>query len=216
MEPGKRRMLTVVTVAVTGLLVLIVALQAVYIGVLKGRLRQEDQGDGAQKNPPRRSLVTPPGSPRLQNPLDPGAWNPFQEMERMQERMNSMFDDAFGRFGQSPRFKGFMRGRSYSPQIDVTEEDDEYVVRVDMPGTEHPSIKAEVHGNVLTISGTRDESVREDRDDGTSFRFERRLGSFSRSVTLPGPVDAGRMTTDYKEGVLTIRLPRAGREKTRT
>jgi len=224
MDPKKRRILTIVTLSVTALLVILVVMQGVYIGMLRARLGAETTEATAETvatvrqhaRPTPAPPTGPPLAPDLVAPFDPDSWNPFEEMESMHRRMNRMFDDAFGRFGQSPDFKGLTRDQAYSPQIDVTEEDDAYVVRMDLPGAEPSNIEVTVHDQTLTISGTRDQSVRKERDDGTTFRFERQFGSFSRSVTLPGPVHEEAMKTEYEDGVFTVRVPKASPNETAT
>lgn len=92
------------------------------------------------------------------------------------------------------------------PAVDVSEDDKSVSIQVDVPGLAAKDVDVEVSGNLLTIKGTRQEE-RERRDDGW-YRHERFSGSFSRSVTLPPSVDAGRVEARYDNGVLTVTAPK--------
>ena len=141
-------------------------------------------------------------------PFDPNKWDPFAEMQRMQEQMNRMFNDSFGHFGRSPRFRGLAREPSFSPKIDVHEEDDRFVVRLDLPGVEEGSLDVRVEGKKLRITGKRESVVDEKDQGGRIMRQERRIGDFARTVELPAPVDASRMEVKNEQGVFTIILPK--------
>lgn len=142
-------------------------------------------------------------------------WDPFEEMENMQKQMNRIFDESFGRALRSPMTQGPAASQSgsldfpaFSPAIDVKETQNAYIAKADLPGLDKDKIDANVSGNVLTISGKRRvESEKEDAQQGF-YASERGYGSFSRSVTLPGPVDQSGIIADYKNGVLTVTLPR--------
>jgi HSP20 family molecular chaperone IbpA len=145
----------------------------------------------------------------FKQPFDSQTWDPFLEMQQMQDAMNSMFDHSFGRFDHSPRFGSLARKHAFSPRIDVSEKSDRFVVRVDLPGVKEPSVNVAVDDDrILKISGAREEDVEKSDDKGHVVRQERRLGKFERTITLPAPVDAGKMKVDHTEGVLTIVLPK--------
>ena len=143
------------------------------------------------------------------SPFDPDRWDPFAEMQRMQDHMNRVFSDAIGHFGQSPKYRGLVREPGFTPDIDVHEEKDSYVIRIDLPGVDKSSINVNVEGKMVTVSGTRS-SVSEQKDkSGSVVRSERRTGSFSRTVMLPGPVDASKMQAKNEKGVFTLVFPKA-------
>ncbi|MBN2496905.1 MAG: Hsp20/alpha crystallin family protein [Deltaproteobacteria bacterium] len=142
-------------------------------------------------------------------PFDRDGWDPFAEMQRMREQMNRLFDDSFGRFGSSKRFSPLVREHPFSPKVDVAEEADRFIIRVDLPGVTGASVNVKVKDDrIVTISGTREEQVEKSDDDGQVVRQERRMGRFERTVSLPSPVDAGKMDVDQKAGVVTIALPK--------
>ena len=149
----------------------------------------------------------------LSRGLDPGAWDPFTEMQRMQRQTNRMFTDSLGQFQLSPRFKGLARDPSFSPEIDIAETGDSYVVTLDLPGVDKGSVDINVDGSTLRVSGKRESVVDEKGADGHSVRRERQVGEFSRSVELPAPVDRSKMEVKQEKGVFTIVLPKATAEK---
>ncbi len=123
-------------------------------------------------------------------------------------------------FSAFPRlFDSFFRGDTYEdvfhsiwiPAVDVAETEGEYVVKVEVPGVNRDDVKITVHDDTLTIRG---EKKQEDRIKKSDFyRLERTYGSFQRSFTLPNTVKTDKIDATYKEGVLTITLPKAEEAK---
>lgn len=141
---------------------------------------------------------------------DPQTWDPFVEMQRMRERMDRIFGEAFGRFQQSDRFAGLINNPPpFTPQIDVRETDKHYKVTVNLPGMDEDShIEVDVEGQRLRISGKTEEQRESQADDGIVLRRERRLGRFERIMMLPDPVDAEAVTSTFKNGVFHITIPK--------
>ncbi|MFP4502668.1 MAG: Hsp20/alpha crystallin family protein [Candidatus Hydrogenedentota bacterium] len=145
----------------------------------------------------------------LDKQFDPGAWNPFKEMDAMHKRIDAMFDRAFRRFGQSPQ-RHDMRKGTITPRMDLEEENGQYVVRLDMPGAQDSDIDVTLEGNVLTVEALiRLEEKRE--EEGRVLQRERRMGRFLRKIDLPEPVDIDSMQTSYKDGVFTVTIRKAGK-----
>ena len=116
-----------------------------------------------------------------------------------------LMDDLFGRMlGNGNRVTGFV------PPLDVRETDDEYLVHVDLPGVKSEDVVIELIDQVLTISGSRAPV------EGEALRVERPSGSFVRRLTLPKGVDSDKFVADYKDGVLTLRIPKAKEALPRT
>lgn len=136
-------------------------------------------------------------------------WNPFQEMQAMQERMDKLFNDSWMRLNRSPmrNFSTPSQRLTTAPSVDLTEQADEYVVHVDMPGLEDGNANVTLEDGQLGITGSRVDVV-EDTSGGQVIRKERRATHFARTIALPDPVDPGGMTTAYENGVLTIRIPK--------
>mgnify|MGYP002621669406 CR=1 FL=1 len=99
--------------------------------------------------------------------------------------------------------QGEYKGRA---AVDVTEDDNEIVVRAEIPGIDPDKVDVSISGNSLLLSGQKDESY-EDRGKDY-YRSERRFGSFRRRIDLPESVDADRITAEYDAGVLLVRAPK--------
>jgi HSP20 family protein len=115
---------------------------------------------------------------------------------------------AFDRFLEDP-YSGMrsMMGAgqgAFLPALDVTEDDKQVVVRAELPGVDPKNVDVTVSGNVLTLSGHKEESHEDKGRD--YYRSERSFGSFRRRIDLPESVDPDRVSADYAEGVLSVRL----------
>jgi HSP20 family protein len=139
----------------------------------------------------------------------PDKWDPFTEMQEMQKHIEQLFDQSFVRFGKSDRFSNLVKAPDFDPKIDVKEEKDQFVIRVDLPGVEESSVDVHVNGRDVEISGKRDDVVTDKDDEGRVVRRERRTGSFSRSIELPEAVNPDKLTAKNDNGVFTIVLPKA-------
>ena len=134
-------------------------------------------------------------------------WDPFKEMHSMHDRINQMFGSAFNRFQSSDDFGGVFGNYSFSPDINIEDKDDHYLVTVDLPGVEESRLDIKIEGQTLTISGNMQSKSKED-NGGTMLKQERRSGSFQRIVTLPGPVKSEAIETKEKKGVFYIEIPK--------
>jgi HSP20 family protein len=130
-----------------------------------------------------------------------------------QEQMNRMFDDFFRGSGLEP-LGAFREGwDAFSPRVEVVQTDQEIGVSAELPGLEEKDIHVGLSQNVLTISG---EKTQEKETKGRNYlRAERSYGSFRRSIPLPGEVDASKADAVFRNGVLTITLPRKVKEQAR-
>lgn len=121
----------------------------------------------------------------------------------------SRMEDLFERFWQDPwgtSLDALLPQAGVMPQLELTETDDHVRVRAELPGVRAEDVNIEVTGNLLRISGEKSQEREETQGD---CRFcERQFGSFSRTVTLPMPVDAEKVDAACKDGVLTITLPK--------
>jgi HSP20 family protein len=134
-------------------------------------------------------------------------WDPFKEMHAMHDRINQMFGSAFNRFQDSSDFSRFFDDHAFSPDIDIQEKTDAYIVTVDLPGIEDSKIDVNLKGQTLSISGSMQSESNED-DNGKIIRRERRSGNFERVLTLPGPVKADELKSKTEKGVLRIIIPK--------
>jgi HSP20 family protein len=140
------------------------------------------------------------------------AWQPIMSLRREMERL---FDDFFsrgmtswGRGGDLDpfrRFEGMLRPSA--PAMDLVERDKEYVVTAELPGLDEKALEVKLSGDVLSISGRKDEERKEEREN---YRMsERRYGSFQRSLQLPQDVDPEKIDARFTNGVLTLTLPKS-------
>lgn len=134
-------------------------------------------------------------------------WRPFEELMSIQEEINRIFDNFFSRFPQKVEVG---RG-AWSPSVDISETEDEVVVTAELPGMSKEDIKISLQDNVLYLKG---EKKQEKESKGKNFhRIERRYGSFQRAFSLPVAVITDKIKANYRNGVLTIRLPKAEEAK---
>jgi HSP20 family protein len=127
-------------------------------------------------------------------------WDPFRSLSAFQEQMNRLFEDTL--------FRG--RGNdsltSWAPAVDIYETDSELVLRADLPEMNEKDLDIHLENNSLTISGERKFESKVSRDN--YLRLERADGSFSRSFSLPTTVKPDAIKAEYKDGVLTVHLPK--------
>jgi HSP20 family protein len=129
-------------------------------------------------------------------------WNPFGEMARMRSEIDRLFEDAFS----APSGK-WEQNSVWGFPLDVTEADAAFTVKAAVPGMNPDDIDITITENVLTIKGESQSD--ETKEDEKVHLRERRFGSFMRSITLPVPVEAGNVSAQYENGVLTLDIPKA-------
>ena len=130
------------------------------------------------------------------------AVDPFRELNEVQAEMNRVFDSFFGR----PTVAGGME-RVWAPAVDMYETKDELVMSAELPGLNEKDIHLSITGDLLTVRGERHWS--QDVKQESVYRGERWYGKFERSLPLPFPVQADKVKASYRDGVLTIKLPKA-------
>ena len=126
--------------------------------------------------------------------------DPFREISAMQDRMARLFGDAYLR-DEDTAFRG-----SWAPAVDIFEtEHHDLVIKAEVPGMTREDIEVTVENSTLVLKGTKkfDADVKEEN----YRRIERTYGTFNRSFTLPNTVDANKVSAEYKNGVLTVKLP---------
>jgi HSP20 family protein len=126
---------------------------------------------------------------------------PFREI---QSEMNRLFDNFFGRPTSTVTGTG---SRAWMPVVDMYETNDDLILDVELPGVREKEISLTITGEVLTVKGDR--QFGEQLKDDNYVHMERAYGKFERSIRLPMPVQAGRVTATYRDGVLEVRLPKA-------
>jgi HSP20 family protein len=130
-------------------------------------------------------------------------WEPFKELSSIRRQMDRLLDTFFER-EEAP-------AGIWAPEIDVSENSDEFVVKADIPGINEKDLSVILSGDNLIIKGERKE---EKEEKGKHFhRVERRYGSFQRSIPLPVAVDSDKIKAEYSNGVLEIHLPKTAEAK---
>lgn len=127
--------------------------------------------------------------------------DPFREFAQLQDRVNRVFTDAYGRNDE-----GLLTSGAWVPPVDIFQNGDhELVLKAELPDMNRQDIDITVDNGTLTIRGEKKLSseVKEEQ----FHRIERRYGTFSRTFSLPPTVDAGKVSADYRDGVLTVKLP---------
>jgi HSP20 family protein len=133
-------------------------------------------------------------------------WRPFGEgFPSRLERLLREFDEDW----TWPSTRG-----GWLPALDVHETDDHYAVSVELPGVARDDVTIEFNEGLLTIRGEK-RSEREEQKEKRRF-VERHYGTFSRSFSLPGDADADHIDADFKDGVLTLTIPKTEESKPRT
>ena len=130
-----------------------------------------------------------------------GRIHPLLDMERALERMEQLF---------APRPNGdkeTLAVAEWSPLVDVTEDDKEYLIKAEVPEVKKDDIKVTIEEGTLTNAGER--KVEKEEKTKKYHRVERAYGRFERSFAVPDDADVKRITSDFKEGVLTVHLPKA-------
>jgi HSP20 family protein len=132
---------------------------------------------------------------------------PLQQLTSLREEIDRLFDSPFQSWenGTQPFLSG------WCPAIDVYEDKDNLTVRAELPGMKKENIDISLHEGVLTLSGERCED--KTYDDAETYRAERFVGRFHRTVALPAPVDPEKVKAAYADGVLTVTLPKTEEAK---
>ncbi|MBI3356389.1 MAG: Hsp20/alpha crystallin family protein [Nitrospirae bacterium] len=136
-------------------------------------------------------------------------WNPFKEMEEMEKRLSSFF----GRVpvGTNGDKNEAITVAEWSPLVDISEDDKEYLIKAEIPEMKKEDIKLNIHDDVLTITGER--KYEKEEKNKKYHRVERAYGSFMRSFTLPEDADGSKVGAEYKDGVLKVHLPKSEKAK---
>jgi HSP20 family protein len=134
--------------------------------------------------------------------------NAFRELEDMMTRLNRVVSE-----GNTARGEGHeaMTMADWVPRVDVVETEVEYLIHAELPGVEKSDVKISVQEGVLSVAGQRQP---EKEEKGKRYhRVERAYGTFVRMFTVPDYVDDSRLTAEFKNGLLTIHLPKTEKAK---
>jgi HSP20 family protein len=137
-------------------------------------------------------------------------WDPFRELEEMSNRLNR----AFGRTTVPAGKSDSLAMADWSPSVDIIETAEEFQVKAELPDVKKEDVKVNVSDGLLRIEGER----RFDKEDTSKkyHRVERFYGSFMRSFALPEGVEADKVRAEFKDGLLTVRLPKSPKAQPRS
>lgn len=130
------------------------------------------------------------------------------EVVSMRREINRLFDNFFR--GGIQDDETFFTS-AWTPAVDIAEEENEYLVKVELPGVNKDDVKITLESNILTIRGEK-KKEKETKDENY-HRLERSYGSFQRSFTLPSTVKSDKIDAVYKDGIVSITLPKAEEAK---
>ena len=134
-------------------------------------------------------------------------WNPFRELEDIQNRLSSLF----GRTPMRGLGEEAMTVSEWTPLVDIVEDEKEYLIKAELPEVKKEDVKVTVENGVLTITGER---KFEKEEKGKKYhRVERGYGSFMRSFTLPEGAAGDKVSAEFKEGVLKVHLAKSAEAK---
>ena len=133
-------------------------------------------------------------------------WSPLDHLLNLREELHRLFDSPVA---EGQRTTEFFDG--WTPAIDLYEDNENLFVKVELPGLKKEEIEVSVHDGALSISGER-QAVKQDSSN-QMFRSERFFGRFHRTLTLPKPVAVDAIKAAYKDGVLTVTLPKTEEAK---
>ena len=141
---------------------------------------------------------------RYQRP-DLSVWPTFGRLFGLRDELDRLFEPF------SELTRGSQLLSVWNPAVDLYEDKDNVIVKAELPGMKKEDIDVSLHEGALSISGER--KSEEKFEDAETYRAERFVGRFHRTVTLPSAVDGAKVTAQYKDGILTITLPKTEEAK---
>jgi len=134
-------------------------------------------------------------------------WKPVINLFDIHSEMNHVFDNVFG----GTLHRAETRRWDWAPAVDISEVGDNVEIRAEIPGVSEEDVHVSVTDDVLTLRGEKKQDSSEDR--GSFHRVERSYGSFQRTFTLPKDLQTENITATFKNGVLTVSIPKAEKAK---
>jgi HSP20 family protein len=130
-------------------------------------------------------------------------WDPFRNMATLQDRINRVFDEAVNR---SKDYDDEVSTCNWRPVVDIYDSEKAIIINAELPGVTRENITLDVKENALTLKGER--KAEEEVQKENYYRMERCFGTFERAFTLPSAVDPGKITANFKDGILRIEIPK--------
>ena len=159
-------------------------------------------------------------APPATQPAKTTDWQPF---ETLRSQIDRLFHDFQTGFLQAPSYRSLLDmepfwrrdlGLTVTPAIDIVEKEKAFEVTAEIPGLDAKNVEVQLSDDVLTIKGEK----QEEKEEKTKDRYvsERRYGSFRRSLQVPGSVDASKIEANFKNGVLTVTMPKSPEAQKKT
>jgi HSP20 family molecular chaperone IbpA len=126
--------------------------------------------------------------------------------QEMTARANEMMQSTFGSLPEFISVEKF-------PALNLSETKDEFTVTAELPGMTEKDINIEYLDGVLTIKGEKEHEEKKEEEDRKYYMWERRFGSFQRALPFPGGIAEGKIAAEFKDGILTVHLPKAEEAK---
>lgn len=127
--------------------------------------------------------------------------SPFADFGDLSASTQQLFDEVFG--------KSFpVAAEAWAPAVNMAESKDEFMVTAELPGMKPENVSVDFTDGMLTIRGEKVDEKTEKEDDRTVYMWERRFGTFQRTLPFPGGIDDKKIAAEFKDGVLTVRLPK--------
>ena len=137
-------------------------------------------------------------------------WEPFRDLMTTQREFDRLFREAF-----SPVLgEGEVSTRTWAPAVDIYENGDNLVLKAEVPGINPDDVEIRVEDNTLYLKGER--KFEKEVKEQNYHRVERSYGTFTRTFSLPNSIDADKVTANYKDGVLTLTMPKKEEAKPKT
>lgn len=134
------------------------------------------------------------------------SWPTVGRLFGLRDELDRLFETSFGELARAPQLLGV-----WNPAVDLYEDKDNVIVKVELPGMKREDIEVSLHAGALSISGERKSEGK--FEEAETYRTERFVGRFQQSLTLPAQVDAAKVNATYKDGVLSVTLPKVEEAK---
>jgi HSP20 family protein len=137
-------------------------------------------------------------------------WEPFRDLMTTQREFDRLFKEAF-----SPMFnEGELSTRTWAPPVDIYENENDIVLKAELPGVDPKDVEVRVEDSTLYLKGER--KFEKETKEENYHRVERSYGSFARSFSLPNSINSEKVKAEYKDGLLTLTLPKREEAKPKT
>jgi len=127
---------------------------------------------------------------------------PFGDFDELNATTQQLVDEVFGK--ELP-----VKAQGWPPAVNVAETKDEFTVTAELPGMKAENVSLDFTDGMLTIRGEKEDEKTEKEDDRTYYMWERRFGSLQRTLPFPGGIDEQKVGAEFKDGVLTVHLPKS-------